>query len=358
MNNDFKLFKKVIHFYQPVILSALVLSCASRQTDKVSNPEAEAQKPGNPIAEGWYADPEGVIFGNEFWIFPTYSAEFTEQLFFDAFSSTDLVNWKKHTRILDTTKIKWARQAMWAPAAVKKDDRYYLFFSANDVQRPGRPTWDPDNDINHFGGIGVAVAGSPGGPYEDHLGKPLISEFHNDAQPIDQFVFQDTDGAYYMFYGGWGHCNLGKLNEDFTGFIKWEDGSLFKEITPENYVEGPFMFRRNNKYYLMWSEGDWTNDTYKVAYSISDKVTGPFKRIGTILQSDKNVATGAGHNSVINIPGTDEWYMVYHRRPIPNQSPHHRVTCIDKMNFNDDGTIQDIKMTSEGVEARVIAGDK
>jgi hypothetical protein len=61
------------------------------------------------------------------------------------------------------------------------------------------------------------------------------------------------------------------------------------------------------------------------------------------------VATGAGHNSVINIPSTDRWLMVYHRRPIPNEDRDHRVSCIDKLEFNDDGTIKSVKMTFEGV---------
>lgn len=306
---------------------------------------------GNPIFPGWYADPEGVVFGNEFWIYPTYSSAYGKQVFFDAFSSTDLVTWTKHERILDTSAVKWARQAMWAPAAVKKDDRYFLFFSANDIQRPGRPGYDPNNNINHFGGIGVAVADAPGGPFKDYLGEPLLSEFYNDAQPIDQFVFKDDDGTYYFFYGGWGHCNLGRLNDDFTGFLPWEDGSLFHEITPEGYVEGPFMLKRNGRYYLMWSEGGWTNDSYHVAYALADSPTGPFERMGTILESDTAVATGAGHHSVIQNPGTDDWYMVYHRRPIPNEGRDHRVTCIDRMYFNEDGTIQPVKITFEGVSA-------
>jgi GH43 family beta-xylosidase len=76
---------------------------------------------------------------------------------------------------------------------------------------------------------------------------------------------------------------------------------------------------------------------------------GPFRRIGTILESDENVATGAGHNSVIHIPGTDRWLIVYHRRPIPNEDRDHRVTCIDKLEFNNDGTIRPVVMTFEGV---------
>lgn len=309
----------------------------------------QVQKSGNPVFEGWYADPEGVVFGDEFWIFPTYSDIYEKQVFFDAFSSKDMVNWKKHENVLDTSVIRWAWQAMWAPSVVEKGGKYYFFFGANDIQREGSVYWDEKNKINHTGGIGVAVADSPAGPYHDYLGKPLIDGFHNDAQPIDQFVYKDSDNQYYMFYGGWGKCNLVKLNEDFTGFVPWEDGTIYKDITPENYVEGPVLFQRKEKYYFMWSEGGWTNGTYKVAYAMADKITGPFQRIGTILESDENVATGAGHNSVMNIPGTDRWLIVYHRRPIPNEDRDHRVTCIDKLEFNDDGTIKPVKMTFDGI---------
>lgn len=334
------------------LAACLAFSCSAPKETKVE--EETPKLSGNPIFEGWYADPEGIVFGDEYWIYPTFSAGYTDQLHFDAFSSKDLVTWEKHANILDTAAIKWARQAMWAPAAIEKDGKYYLFFSANDIQRPSRDGWDPNNDINHFGGLGVAVADSPGGPFKDHLGKPLLSEFYNDAQPIDQFVFQDTDGTYYMLYGGWSHCNIGKLNADFTGFEPWEDGELFHEITPEGYVEGPFVFIREGKYYFLWSEGGWTNDSYKVAYAMSDNINGPWNRIGTILEKDTTVATGAGHNSVIQKPGSDDWYMVYHRRPIPNEGRDHRVTAIDVMEFNEDGTIKPIKMTFEGVEANPI----
>jgi len=139
---------------------------------------------------------------------------------------------------------------------------------------------------------------------------------------------------------------------DFAGFIPFDDGSLFQEITPEGYVEGPFMLKRKDKYYFMWSEGGWTGDDYRVAYAISDSPLGPFERIGVILEQDPAIATGAGHHSVMNVPRTDEWYMVYHRRPIPNEGRDHRVTSIDLMSFNEDGTIQPVKMTNEGVSPR------
>lgn len=304
-------------------------------------PEIHAQKIVNPVIEGWYADPEGVIFDNQYWIYPTFSAKYRDQVFMDAFSSTDMVNWKKHSRIIDTSIIKWAYMAMWAPSIVKKDNQYFLFFSANDIQSKKRNGKQDD----HNGGIGIAVASKPEGPYKDHLGKPLINQFYNDAQPIDQYVFQDKDGAHYIIYGGWGRCNIGKLNKDFTALVPFENGELVKEITPKGYVEGPTMFIRNGMYYFMWSEGGWTNGTYKVAYARSKSLYGPFERESTILESDSSVATGAGHHSVMNNPGTDEWYIVYHRRPIPNLDRDHRVTSIDRLYFEADGSIRKVKMT-------------
>ncbi|SDD79726.1 Glycosyl hydrolases family 43 [Dyadobacter soli] len=296
-------------------------------------------KSGNPVFPGWYADPEGIIFNKTYWIYPTFSAPYNKQVHMDAFSSKDLVTWNKHPNIIDTSAVKWAKRAMWAPSIIEKDKKYYLFFGANDIQ----------ND-NEKGGIGVAVADRPEGPFKDLLGKPLIDKFHNGAQPIDQFVFKDKDGQYYLFYGGWKHCNVAKLKSDFTGFIPFEDGKTFREITPENYVEGPFMFIRNGKYYFMWSEGGWTGPNYSVAYAISDSPFGPFQRVGKILQQDPQVATGAGHHSIIQVPGKDEWYIVYHRRPLTETDGNHRETCIDVMSFDDKGLINPVKITREGVK--------
>ncbi|NBA74136.1 family 43 glycosylhydrolase [Emticicia sp. ODNR4P] len=324
----------------------ITLSTVSAQSPKKTS--------GNPIFEGWYADPEAVILNKEYWVFPTFSAKYKDQIFFDAFSSKDLVNWKKYPRILDTTAIKWAKMAMWAPSIVKKGKQYFLFFSANDIQsseRKGFGANNPDKD-DKVGGIGIAVASKPEGPYKDYLGKPLINQFYNKAQPIDQAVFHDKDGQFYIIYGGWGHCNIAKLKPDFSGLMPLENGEMVKEITPKGYVEGPIMFIRKGKYYLMWSEGGWTNGTYKVAYGVADSVWGPFEKKSTILVADEKVATGAGHHSVINTPKSDDWYIVYHRRPIPNLDRDHRVVCVDHLYFNEDGTIKDVKMTFEGVEPK------
>jgi len=296
---------------------------------------------GNPVIPGWNADPEAKIFEDQYWIYPTYSVPYEQQVHMDAWSSKDLVHWTKHPDIIDTSAIKWAKKAMWAPAVTEMGGKYYFFFGANDIH----------DDKKEIGGIGVGVSDSPAGPFKDYLGKPLIGQIHNGAQPIDQFIFKDHDGQYYIIYGGWQHCNIAKLNKDFTGFIPFADGTTFKSITPEHYVEGSVMFTRKGKYYLMWSEGDWGGPNYRVAYAIGNAPTGPFKRIGVVLEQDPKIATGAGHHSVIQIPGKDEWYIVYHRRPLTETDANHRVTCIDHMYFDKDGLIMPVVITNEGVAA-------
>jgi beta-xylosidase len=303
-----------------------------------TNLVAQNTSQGNPVINGWYADPEAAIFNKTFWIYPTYSARYEQQVFLDAFSSTDLVHWKKHERIIDTSSVKWARKAIWAPAIIQKDSLYFLFFSANDVHS------------GEVGGIGVAVSNKPEGPFKDYLGKPLINEIQNGAQPIDQFVFHDRDGEYYMIYGGWGHCNIVHLKPDFTGLIPFSNSGYYKEITPQGYVEGPLLFTRHNKYYFMWSEGGWTGPDYHVAYAISDSLFGPYKKVGTVLQQDSKIATGAGHHSLFHIPVKDEWYIVYHRRPLGETDANHRVICIDKMYFDKNGFIKPVRISNEGIK--------
>lgn len=319
---------------------------------------------GNPLIEGWYADPEAIVYGREYWIYPTYSddypaarpldegaltarqkrainKQYLKQTWFDAFSSTDLVHWRKHPRVLEVKHVRWAEFALWAPSAIRANGKYHLFFAANDIQSD-----------QEEGGIGVAVADRPDGPFEDALGRPLIDRFHNGAQPIDPFVFRDDDGQHYLYYGGWRRCNVVRLTPDLRGLAPFPDGVVYRDITPANYVEGPFVFKRQGRYYLMWSEGGWQGPNYSVAYAIGASPAGPFARVGKVLQQDPAVATGAGHHSVIPIPGSDTWYIVYHRRPLGTTDGNHREVCIDEMHFNSDGTIQPVRITFEGVRAR------
>jgi len=326
-----------------------------------------SQSSANLARLGFYADPEVHFFAGQYWIYPTSSSpESQEQKTFnplqqklraghvihpvyllhtslDAFSSPDLVHWTRHPAVLDVKNVPWAAYAFWAPTVIEQHGKYYLFFAANDIQK--QDTFP--------GGIGVAVSDSPAGPFIDALGKPLIGEFHNGAQPIDPAVYRDDDGTIYFYYGGQGHCNVARLSADLRSVIPMQDGSLYKEITPDHYVEGPFMIKRRGVYYFMWSEGSWENSTYGVAYARSNSPTGPFIREGKILQTDPAIANGPGHHSVLQIPGTDIWYIVYHRHPLGTTGANERVMAIDRMTFAPDGSIEPVKMTEDGPGARV-----
>jgi len=325
----------------------------------------------NPIVPGWYADPEIRTFGSQYWIYPTYSDDagtpepplvlnaeqrearkrhqlrpsYAIQTFFDAFSSPDLVHWTKHRHVLDIRNVSWAAYAVWAPSVIHTNGRYYMFFGANDIQSD-----------REKGGIGVAVSNRPGGPFKDAIGKPLIPAFHNGAQPIDPFVFRDDDGQTYLYYGGWQHCNVVRLRRDLTSVEPFPDGATYKEITPPGYVEGSFVIKRKGVYYLMWSEGGWTGPDYRVAYAMGPSALGPFKPMGTILAQDMTIARGAGHHSVVNVPGTDRWYIAYHRRPLNDDKGEHRQLAVERMIFNADGTIRPVVMTNQGVTPEPLAG--
>ncbi|KAI1452655.1 glycoside hydrolase family 43 protein [Annulohypoxylon moriforme] len=309
------------------------------RTSKVRTPkDYTTAESGNPFVDGWYADPDAEVYNELFWVYPTTSAAYKDQTYLDAFSSPDLINWTKYPNILTIDNVTWAHSALWAPAPVYRGGQYYLYFAANDIQE-GEP------EKGKIGGIGVAVSDNPEGPYVDAIGKPLIGEYHNGAQPIDQDVFiDDVDGQAYIYYGGHSHANVAKINPDMISIGTFDDGTQFKEITPENYVEGSQMFKRNGTYYFMWSEGDWTGPDYSVSYAMAASPTGPFGKISTILQQDDAVAKSSGHNAVINVPGTDTWYIVYHRRPLSETDGNHRVLAYDRLVFYPDGIIPPVQM--------------
>jgi len=287
---------------------------------------------GNPLFPGWYADPELHCFNGRYYLYPTGSADASQQEGFGCWSSDDLSNWRNEGPILKLSDVRWSTNyAAWAPSCAQSplDGKFYFYFSAGDGA-----------------GIGVAVSDSPSGPFRDATGIPLVREYYFGAQPIDAHCFVDDDGQAYLLWGGHGKCVIAPLTPTMCAFHR-----VPRDITPSpDYVEGPFMVKRRGLYYLMWSEGNWTDSTYLAAYGIADNPRGPFEFQGKILENHPEIALGAGHHSAMLLPGTeDEWVVCYHRRPLDATAGNHRVTCLDRLVFREDGTIAPVTLTNEGV---------
>ena len=290
----------------------------------------------NPVLAGLTADPHVAIFDGVFYVYPTTDGYANWQATsFSAFSSTDLVRWTNRGVILDLPKdLTWATDRAWAPAIARVGGTYYLYVSA--AQQ-----------------IGVATSASPTGPFKDALGHPLITTRQYGPQSIDPYVFIDDDGTRYLYFGsGTGGLRVVKLNADMISFA-----GTPANISPSGaggVLEGSAMLKRNGSYYLQWSEGDTRNAGYQVAYARAASPTGPFTRIGPILQSDSSTGILAtGGSTVLAIPARDEYYLVYHRFKIPGGDGTHREVCIDRMYFDSAGAIVPVKPTLPGLQAAV-----
>lgn len=301
----------------------------------------------NPVVEGFYADPD-IIYShkkNKFYMYPT-SDGFTGWggTYFKTFSSPDLVNWKDEGVILDLEKdVSWAKKNAWAPAIIEKkingQYKYFYYFCA--AQK-----------------IGVAVADDPAGPFTD-IGKPLIDrrpDSGRGGQQIDPAVFMDpVSGKNYLYWGN-GYMAGAELNDDM---ISLKPGTT-QMITPDKtFREGAYVFYRNGQYYFMWSEDDTRSENYRVRYGTSASPLGKIKvpENNLVIAKDKVPGIyGTGHNSVIQVPGKDEWYIVYHRFNYPkgiamgSAAGYNRELCIEKLTFKTDGSIIQVNPTHEGIQ--------
>ncbi|WP_460072116.1 family 43 glycosylhydrolase [Streptomyces sp. YKOK-I1] len=283
----------------------------------------------SPVLPGLNADPNIVRFGDTFYLYPTTDGfDGWSGTQFKAYSSTDLVHWTDHGVILDLgPDVSWADSRAWAPTIAEKDGKYYFYFCA---------------DAN----IGVAVSDSPTGPFKDALGAPLLKAGQLSGQMIDPAVFTDDDGQSYLYWGN-GHAYVAPLNADMTSI----DTAQIKDITPSGYNEGSFVVKRKGTYYFMWSENDTRDENYRVAYATGSSPTGPWTERGVILEKDASQGIlGTGHHSVVQVPGTDDWYIAYHRFAIPGGDGTHRETTIDKMEFDADGLIEKVVPTLTSID--------
>ena len=312
---------------------------------------------GNPILPGFHADPE-ILYSNKTGKYYIYSTTDGKPGWggykYYVYSSADLKEWKNEGVALDakSDQIAWANGNLWAPAAIEVKQKngsykYYLYFSAN------------PND-NGRKQMGVAVSDSPTGPFVD-LGQPLLAKNHPgcNGQLIDVDVFMDPVSKKPYLYWGNGfmagaelESNMTKIKDETVTVMTPKGGSLRDYA----YSEAPYVFYRNGLYYFMWSVDDTGAANYHVAYGTSKSPLGPIevaKDPIVLIQDPQHEIYGTAHNSVIQKPGTDEWYIVYHRinkNYIHFQPGVHREVCIDKLEFNADGTIKRVVPTHGGIQ--------
>ena len=317
-----------------------------------------------PILSGFHADPE-VLYSNKTKKYYIYSTTDGTPGWgghdFSVFSSTNLIDWKDEGKMLDVKgdQVKWATGNAWAPCIIEKKVgkayKYFFYFSAH-------------NPKSNRKEIGVAVSDSPTGPFVDS-GAPIITDADRPkeargGQAIDVDVFQDPKtGKFYLYWGN-GFMAGAELNDDMLSVKK----ETITHLTPKGgnlqswaFREGAYVFYRKGTYYFMWSVDDTGSPNYHVCYGTAKSPLGPISidenNYMVIKQKPEDQIYGTAHNSVLQIPGKDEWYIVYHRinkNFIHHESGIHREVCIDKMTFDKQGRIIPVTPTLNGPAPLII----
>ena len=312
-----------------------------------------------PILSGFHADPE-VLYSNKTKKYYIYSTTDGTPGWgghdFSVFSSTNLIDWTDEGKMLDVkgSQVAWAVGNAWAPCIneVKQKDgsyKYYFYFSAHNPQTKRKE-------------IGVAVSDSPTGPFVDS-GKPIITdddrpEGVRGGQAIDVDVFTDPKtGKHYLYWGN-GFMAGAELSDDMLSVKK----ETITNLTPKGgnlqtwaFREGAYVFYRKGTYYFMWSVDDTGSPNYHVCYGTSKSPLGPIEideqNYRVIEQKPEDQIYGTAHNSILQLPGKDEWYIVYHRinKNFINRDPGiHREVCIDRLTFDKQGRIVPVMPTLNG----------
>ena len=349
-----------------LLLAVLGLQAKDKKKQSPDSPASRKgdvrtkHRSGNPTLPEFHADPE-VLYSHQtgrFYIYSTTDgAPGWGGYYFTVFSSKDLTDWRHEGIMLDlgTSQVPWATGNAWAPCIIERKTpagwRYYFYYSGHDRERNRKS-------------IGVAVAEHPTGPFVDQ-GLIVTDDDRpqgvRGGQAIDVDVFQDpVSGKFYLYWGN-GFMAGAELNDDMLSIKK----ETITHLTPQGgtlrdyaFREGAYVFYRQGTYYFMWSVDDTGSPNYHVAYGTATSPLGPIqvaKEPVVLIQDPAKAIYGPAHNSVLQIPGRDEWYIVYHRinkdylLPTPNGPGFHRQVCIDRMHFAPDGTILPVHPTHEGV---------
>lgn len=301
-------------------------------------------KADNPIVQTNYtADPAPMMHNGTVYLYTSHDEDITVKNFFTmndwrCYSTTDMVNWTDHGAILSYKVFEWSRGDAWAGQCIYRNGKFYYYL--------------PVNQKNGGNAIGVAVSDSPTGPFKDAIGKPLLTGYGY----IDPTVFIDDDGQAYLY---WGNPNLWhvKLNEDMITYNQ-EFGIIKEDLKDDNfgyrskkidnrtasYEEGPWLFKHNSLYYLLYPAGGVPEH---LAYSTAKSITGPWTYGDTIMHVIKEGGAFTNHPGYIEFKGKS--YLFYHNAALPGGGGFKRSVCIEPFTFNADGSIPLIDPTKEGV---------
>ena len=319
------------------ILSTVVLCLAASA--------AQAQNP--IIRDQFTADPTARVFNNKVYLYSSHDilppAGQRQDWFcmedYHVFSSENLTDWTDHGVIVTQNKVPWVRPdsySMWAPDCVERNGKYYFYFPSA-----------PKNGMGF--GIGVAVADRPEGPF---ICEP---EPIKGISGIDPCVLLASNGNAYIFWGA-GRCaklkpNMKELADDTPKEkVKFRDrefemyGVNCLKGLPSRQAEGPFAFEANGWYYLTYPYV--RENTEVLGYAMSKNPMGPYEYKGLIMPEQPN-GCWTNHHSIVNYKG--QWYLFYHHNYFSPRDDKRRSACIEKLYFNADGTIQEVKQTMRGV---------
>ena len=311
-----------------LILSVLILFCGSL----LAQNEITFKNEGNPFVKHLYtADPSAHVFNERLYVYTSHDeddATYFDMLDWHVFSTDNLVDWIDHGAILSLDDIAWAEKWAWAPDCVERNGNYYFYYPVERAK------------------IGVAVSDSPTGSFVDKLGKPLIDntgqEAHIGKEPIDPAVLIEK-GQAYMYFG----CrepkvvrlekNMMELKEDVKELkILGNEGD--KENDRGFYGEGPFVFKRNDLFYLLYSNG-WGKESTLV-YATSKQPMGPFEFQGEVMDV---VNSWTSHGSIVEFKG--KWYVFYHNMNL-SKNNYRRSICFDEITFDENGKINKLKLNN------------
>ena len=302
----------------------------------------------NPIIRDQFtADPTARVFNDKVYLYPSHDIfppEGQRQDWFcmedyHVFSSENLTDWTDHGMIVTQNNVPWVRPnsySMWAPDCVYRNGKYYFYFPSAPATGMGFA-------------VGVAISDNPEGPF---IPEP---EPIKGINGIDPCVLLASDGNAYIFWGN-GRCaklkdNMKELADDNPReTVKWGNREMemvgvhcLKDL-PNRQAEGPFAFEYNGNYYLTYPYV--REKTEVLAYAMSKNPMGPYEYKGLIMAEQPN-GCWTNHHSIVNYKG--QWYLFYHHNYLSPNDDKRRSACIEKLYFNADGTIQEVKQTIRGV---------